>query len=114
MDSDNYPNMLSYVITQIGVLLSSDVFYISLLYDMLGPVKENLVITSFFDMRKELNPISVIKMISSSNQKVDLSYYPNPPDSIVRYVKIKFQIFLKTFFVMLGMSGFADFLNSFV
>ena len=106
--------MLSYVITQIGVLLSSDVFYISMLYDVLGPVKENLTISSFFHMRSELNPVSSIKMLTTSHQKVDLSYYPTPPDSIVRYIKIKFHIFLKTFFVMLGMGGFADFLNSLV
>ncbi len=67
LDKDNYPNLLSYVITQIGVLLSSDVFYISLLYDVLGPVKDNLTVTSFFDMRKELNPISAMKMMSTEN-----------------------------------------------
>jgi hypothetical protein len=49
------------------VLLSSDVFYISLLYDVLGPVKDNLTVTSFFDMRKELNPISAMKMMSIEN-----------------------------------------------
>ena len=114
LDKDNYPNMLSYVITQIGVLLSSDVFYISLLYDVFGPVKENLTISSFFEMRNELNPISSLKMLSTDYQKVDLGHYPTPPDSIMRYIKIKFHIFLKTFFVMLGMGGFADFLNSFV
>lgn len=59
--------MLSYVITQIGVLLSSDVFYISLLYDIFGPIKENVTLTSFFDMRKELNPISAMKLISTNN-----------------------------------------------
>jgi hypothetical protein len=79
-----------------------------------GPVKENLTISSFFEMRNELNPISSIKMLSADHQKVDLGYYPTPPDSIMRYIKIKFHIFLKTFFVMLGMGGFADFLNSFV
>ncbi len=67
LDKDNYPNMLSYVITQIGVLLSSDVFYISLLYDVFGPVKENLTISSFFEMRNELNPISSIKMLSTDH-----------------------------------------------
>ncbi len=64
LDRYNYPNLLSYIITQIGILLSSDIFYISLLYDIFGPVKENVTITSFFDMRKELNPISEMKLSS--------------------------------------------------
>ncbi len=67
LDKDNYPNIVSYIITQIGVLLSSDVFYVSLMYDIFGPVKENITVTSFFDMRKELNPVSAIKLLSTSN-----------------------------------------------
>ena len=58
------------------MLLSSDVFYISLNYDIFGPIKENITVSSFFDMRKELNPFSAIKLLSLSNQKIDLSYYP--------------------------------------
>jgi hypothetical protein len=58
------------------VLLSSDVFYISLTYDIFGPIKENITVSSFFDMRKELNPFSSIRLLSLSNQKIDLSYYP--------------------------------------
>ena len=58
------------------MLLSSDVFYISLNYDIFGPIKENIIVSSFFDMRKELNPFSSIKLLSLSNQKIDLSFYP--------------------------------------
>jgi hypothetical protein len=49
------------------VLLSSDVFYISLTYDIFGPIKENITVSSFFDMRKELNPFSAIRLLSLSN-----------------------------------------------
>ena len=49
------------------MLLSSDVFYISLNYDIFGPIKENITVSSFFDMRKELNPFSAIKLLSLSN-----------------------------------------------
>ena len=40
--------------------------------------------------------------------------YHTPPDSIARYAKIKFQVLLKTFFIMLGIGGFADFWNYFI
>lgn len=42
LTKDAYPNILSYGITQIGVIMSNEIFYTNLMYEIIGPVKQKV------------------------------------------------------------------------
>lgn len=90
------------MITQFGILTSSDVFYENFLYKALAPAKNNLRIQSYRE-----GP-------DTSSRQWDLSHFPSRPDSLPRYLHFKLQSVIRLNFIMLGMYGFSEFLTVFL
>lgn len=42
LQKDVYPNFISYGITQIGILLSNEIFYTNFIYEVIAPVRSKV------------------------------------------------------------------------
>eukprot|EP00347_Sterkiella_histriomuscorum_P005130 403357780 len=105
---DVYPNIISYGITQVGIMMSNEIFYTNFLYEILGPVKSKVTVYSILPMAE-----SVYSEHHYKNYPIEfnLSVFPSPPDSMVKYMyQIKSAIMLKTLYTMLTIGGLSSFM----
>ncbi|CDW72762.1 UNKNOWN [Stylonychia lemnae] len=105
---DIYPNLLSYGITQLGIIMSNEIFYSNVMYEIFGPVKQNVQI---FQVIPLLEQIENEKPYKGYPFEINLRRYPMPPDSMAKYMyQIKFPILFQTIMTQLTVGGTSSFL----